>query len=307
MNTATFLAADGTEIYYYEWLPELHIPIKGIVQIAHGMAEHAQRYHDFAHFLNEKGFVVYANDHRGHGQTAKNKNDIGYFASNKGWFTVVDDMNILSLFIKSKWEHKPLFLFGHSMGALLSSTYITQHAQNIKGLILCGLSGTPGIIKYLAFLIIFIAKILKGKKGRVKLLDTMSFGAFNKKIKNPKTPFDWLSTDAAEVDKYIKDPLCGTLFTVQFFDDLLKGISYNYTKNNALRIPKTLPIYMISGTHDPVGEFTKGVKKAHKFYLKAGLTHLSLKFFANKRHELINESHKIEIYNDIHNWLNIQF
>jgi len=298
-----FKTKDNIEIFTHCWKPEINNKPIAVLQIAHGMAEYAERYKHFAEFLTEKGIIIYANDHRGHGKTAKELKEHGFFALNNGWHKVVDDMKILSQIIKEKHPELPFFIFGHSMGSLLTRTYICNSIIIPKGIILSGTSGNPGIIRFVAKFIVFLFKNFKGKRARAKLLDKMTFGEFNKKIKKPKTPFDWLNTDEGEVNKYINDPLCGQLFTVQFFDDLLTGLGYIFNKKNIALIPKDLPLLMISGKEDPVGDFGKGVEKSYKLYKKAGLKNLTITLYPAMRHEIINEKNKLTVYNDIYNFL----
>ncbi|MDD3877253.1 MAG: alpha/beta hydrolase [Bacteroidales bacterium] len=300
----SFAGKDNMEIVTYKWLPENVNEAKGVVQIAHGMAEHAARYAQFAQFLNSHGYIVYANDHRGHGKTAKSVRDIGFFGESNGWFTVVDDMHVLTELINKAHPDLPVYIFGHSMGSLLTRTYIALYPNAVKACVLCGTTGNPGIIRYIAMAIIYFYKTVKGKRARVKLLDTMSFGAFNKKIKKPVTQFDWLSTDPEEVNKYLDDPLCGVLFSVKFFEDLLTGLEFIFKKKYIQRIPKDFPLFFISGSDDPVGEFEKGVINAHNSYINEGLRNTTLKFYKNKRHELINETNREEVYTDVLNFLN---
>lgn len=299
----TFEAADKTQIFVYKWLPE-NMPVKGVVQIAHGMAEHAERYTHFAECLTSQGFAVYANDHRGHGKNIAKASDMGFFAPDNGWFKTVDDMHKLSQIISAEYPGKPLFILGHSMGSLLTRTYICNYSKELKGVILSGTAGSPGLVGPLARFIVFICRILKGKHGRVRLLDNMSFGSFNNKIKNPRTPFDWLSTDTNVVDKYIADPLCGGLFTVQFFSDLLTGLRFIFKNSNLKKIRPDMPVLLISGSQDPVGDFGKGVNQTFKKFKKNGIRNVDMKFYKEFRHEILNEVNKEWVYSDIAGWLN---
>ncbi len=299
----TFDTADKTKLFVYKWLPE-NVAVKGVVQIAHGMAEHAERYTKFAEFLTSQGFAVYANDHRGHGKNIANDSDMGFFASQNGWFKVVDDMHRLTQIISADFPGHPLFILGHSMGSLLTRTYICKYSMDIKGVILSGTAGSPGLVGPLALLIVFICRILKGMHGRVRLLDNMSFGSFNNKIKNPRTRFDWLSTDTNVVDKYIADPLCGGLFTVQFFSDLLTGLGFIFKNNNLKKIRPDLPVFLISGSQDPVGDFGKGVNQTFKKFKKNGIRNVQMKFYNGFRHEILNEVNKEWVYSDIAGWIN---
>ena len=300
----SYSSLENVSINTCKWLPDEEICIKGIIQIAHGMAEYAERYSHFAEFLTQNGFVVFANDHRGHGKTALNQSEIGYFSFENGWFKVVNDMYTLTQIIKKEYPSLPVFIFGHSMGSFLTRTYICKYPKLINGVILSGTGGNPGIIRLIAKLIVFLYKNFKGKRARVKLLDKMSFGAFNKKIKNPKTAFDWLNTDENEVQKYINDPLCGALFTVKFFDDLLTGLGFIFKKKNMRNIPVELPILFISGNEDPVGDFGKGVKSSFKIYKKLGIKDINMTLYPEMRHEIVNEPKNEIVFNDVLSWLN---
>jgi len=303
-TTFTFNSIDNSCINAFKCMPDTGIPPKGIVQIAHGMAEHAERYLHFAAFLTQNGYIVYANDHRGHGKNIIHKEDMGYFAREHGWFKVVDDMHNLTSIIKNDYPDVPVFILGHSMGSLLIRTYICKFPKAVQGVILSGTAGSQGALHYMAILIVAILKLFKGGRGRAKLLDDMSFGSFNKKIKNPRTKFDWLSKDTSIVDKYIEDPACGGLFTVQFFADLLTGLSFIFNKKNLMRMHKDMPVFFVAGAEDPVGNFGKGVEESFKLFKKAGLRYVELKIFDNMRHEILNEIEKDIVYDAVLEWLN---
>ena len=304
MKTSEFKirVSENIEIHVYEWLPDTEP--KAILQIAHGMAEHAARYANFAEFLTNNGYAVYANDHRGHGKTAGNVEKLGFFAEKDGWSFVMHDMYKLTLEIKKRNPDKAVFLFGHSMGSFLSRYYITQYASDIKGVILSGTGGHPGILGNIG---VFITKMLiafYGKKAQSPLMSKLSFGEFNKVFKPNRTEYDWLSRDDAQVDKYVADPFCGTVFTTGFYKDMLKGLLDVSTQKSIDEIPENLPIYLFSGNNDPVGENGKGVKEVYEKYKKAGIKNVSIKLYENARHETLNETNNDEVYNDILKWLN---
>jgi len=303
-NNMTFQSADGSEIFYHQWLPGGKKKIKGAVQIAHGMAEHSKRYSRFAEALTKKGFVVYANDHRGHGQTAGSLDNVGYFADDNGWGLVVEDMHQLTQIIKNNHPDTPVFLFGHSMGSFLSRNYIFLYGDEIKGVILSGTGGDPGILGKVGRYIAKNESKKKGKKYRSPLLKKLSFGKFNNAFKPNRTEFDWLSRDDAEVDKYVADPYCGGDFTAGFYMDLLSGINEINNFKNIQKIPKNLPIYIFSGDKDPVGgKNAKGVKQVCMSYKKAGVKDASCKFYPDGRHEMLNEINREEVFNDVIQWL----
>ncbi|PKN70891.1 MAG: alpha/beta hydrolase, partial [Deltaproteobacteria bacterium HGW-Deltaproteobacteria-10] len=196
-DTFTFKTSDGMQIFTYKWMPDEASFVKGAVQIAHGMAEHAARYERFAETLTKAGYAVYANDHRGHGKTAGSQEEIGYFADENGWEKVVEDMHTLTGIIKNDCPKKSFFLFGHSMGSFLSRHYSMLYANELSGLVLSGTGGDPGIIGKIG---LFIAKMdarIHGKKAKSEIMNKLSFGAFNGAFKPNRTDYDWLSRDNA--------------------------------------------------------------------------------------------------------------
>jgi len=301
-DTFTFKGTDKKEIFAHKWLPENESNLKAVVQIAHGMAEHSARYKGFAKKLTANNFGVYANDHRGHGQTAGTVENLGYFDDGNGWDLVVGDMNQLTNIIKKNHSDIPVFLFGHSMGSFLSRDYMFTYGGNTAGVILSATAGDPGLLGRLGIIISKIESTIKGKKTQSPLMDKLSFGSFNKIFKPNRTDFDWLSRDDTEVDKYVDDPFCGTVFKAGFFNDLLNGIQKINNYSNIQNIPKDLPVYLFAGSDDPVGDFTKGVKKVYKNFENAGIKDLSIKFYENGRHEMLNEINRDEVTHDIINW-----
>ncbi len=296
-------AADKKKIFIYRWLPGMREPLKCIIQIAHGMAEHAARYRGFAKYLNSIGIGVYANDHRGHGKTAGNIEDVGYFADESGWDIVTDDMFQLTERIRRTHPEVPVFLLGHSMGSFLVRDYISRSESSVDGAILSGTAGDPGIMGNIGIMIAKVSCMLKGSRTPNKLLDKLSFGSFNKKFKPERTKFDWLSRDESVVDKYVGDEYCGGVFSSGFFLDLFQGIKKVNKKENVDRIRKDFPILFFSGEDDPVGNFSKGVMKVVKLFKKMGIEDLDYKFYKKGRHEMLNEINKDEVYADISAWI----
>lgn len=304
MKSFSLESRDKIAIHVNKWALQNNIKPKGIVQIAHGMAEHIERYSNFAMELNKNGYIVYGNDHRGHGRTANSLESLGYFADNDGWNLVVEDMYKLTNMIKNENIQLPIFLFGHSMGSFLSRSYIQRYGNEINGVILSGTGGSTGLLGDIGIFLVKNEIKKMGKKFRSKKMDKLSFGSFNKAFKPNRTDFDWLSRDTKEVDKYIDDELCGKIFTTGFFYDMLTGIKNLNKKENIKNIPKTLPIYFISGDKDPVGKNTRGVLQAFNSYRKAGIKNIKYKFYKDARHEILNEINREEVYKDIIEWLN---
>jgi alpha-beta hydrolase superfamily lysophospholipase len=269
------------------------------------MAEHSDRYMRFAEFLTANNIAVYANDHRGHGKTAGKVENLGYFADTKGWKLVVEDMKSLTNIIHENHPKLPVFLFGHSMGSLLFREYLFSSSQEVDGVILSGTAGDPGLLGNVGIAVSKTECLLRGKKAKSTLLDKLSFGNFNTAFKPNRTAFDWLSRDTKEVDKYIEDSYCGSIFTAGFFNDMLRGINNINKFSNIQKISKILPVYFFSGAKDPVGENTKGVMKVVNVFKKAGLTDVSFKFYEEGRHEMLNEINREEVFSDILEWFKL--
>lgn len=300
----SFKDGEDVEIFVYKWEPDGELIPKGVVQISHGMAEHAARYARFADRLTAAGYIVYANDHRGHGKTAGKIENVGYCGED-GFNWMVKDMKELTSIIKKENPGLPVFLFGHSMGSMLSQMYIGLYGSELNGAILSGTSGKQGFILSLG---IFMAKrqIVKiGVKTPSETMNKMTFASYNKEFMPARTPFDWLSRDEKEVDKYINDQLCGGVFSAGFFYDFLRGLKEMHRVEIMEKIPKSLPIYFISGEKDPVGKNCKTIAGLIEEYKKLGIKDVSYKFYKDGRHEMLNEINRDEVMEDVTNWISI--
>ncbi|HGM3508595.1 TPA: lysophospholipase [Clostridioides difficile] len=299
----TFKGEEGLDIYTYKWEDENIKSPKAVVQIAHGMAETAQRYETFAKELTKNGYIVYINDHRGHGKTAKTIENVGYLAEKEGFRCLVEDMYTLTNIIKKENDKLPIYLFGHSMGSFASQRYIMDYSDNLSGLILCGSNGKQGIILNFAQMIINREIKKHGRRSRSNKINDLIFGGkIIKRNKNIK--FDWLSRDREQVEKYINDPFCGVVCSCGFFYDLVQGLKEIEDKQNLKKIPLDIPIYIISGDKDPIGKNGKGVLRLRDRYMKLGVKDVSCKLYKDGRHELLNEINKQEVFEDIICWLN---
>ncbi|HBG4971534.1 alpha/beta hydrolase [Clostridioides difficile] len=299
----TFKGEEGLDIYTYKWEDENIKKPKAVIQIAHGMAETAQRYETFAKVLTKNGYIVYINDHRGHGKTAKIIENVGHLAEKEGFRCLVEDMYTLTNIIKKENEDLPIYLFGHSMGSFASQRYIMDYGNNLSGLILCGSNGKQGIILNLAHLIINREIKKYGRRSRSNKINDLIFGGQIIR-RNEKTKFDWLSRDKEQVEKYINDPFCGVVCSCGFFYDLVQGLKEIEDKENLKKVPLDIPIYIISGDKDPIGKNGKGVLRLRDRYIKLGVKDVTCKLYKDGRHELLNEINKEEVFEDIICWLN---
>ncbi|MBO4381229.1 MAG: alpha/beta hydrolase [Clostridia bacterium] len=293
MKNEQFTSFDGTVLACYLW-DDVKSP-KGVVQIAHGMAEHATRYDDFAKFLNANGFIVFADDHRAHGATSPLSPN-----GNKGFHpgdiyndTVRDEVEITKM-LKDRFG-LPVVYLGHSYGSMVGQRYIEESVDHV-GAILCGSACQKGALLSVGCM---LANCLFGKDGdkRADSLDKITFGAYNKPYVE-EGDFGWLSRDRKQVEKYIADDECGYVMTVAFFKYFLNGLKASYNKENLAKIDVKKPIALFSGDHDPVGGNGKLVEKLYEQYHKLGVENLSITLYEGARHEILNEVNNADVYAD---------
>ena len=298
-----FLSTDGKHnVFARECTPDGEV--RAVLQIAHGVAEHIYRYAPFMEFLAENGFVVVANDHLGHGKTAENEQELCFFAEKDGWNDVVSDMDTLHKLTAAKYPDVPYFLFGHSMGSFLTRTYIIDHPEGLKGVVISGTGQNPGAVIAAGKLLAKLEMIDNGPMYHSPTLDKLAFGSYNKKYDHVRTKLDWLTRDEAVVDAYIADPLCGAMATAGMFHDMMGGLQYIWKTENLNKMDKSTPVYFMAGDGDPVGNYGEAVKKVYERFLKTGCKDVKLKLYKDGRHEMLNELNKDEVYADVLEWLN---
>ncbi|ATP42463.1 alpha/beta hydrolase [Solibacillus sp. R5-41] len=299
-KTCYLQMSDGHEVFVTTYIPSEKAI--GHMHILHGMAEHSARYEHFAEFLCDEGYSVSMHDHRGHGATAEQNGQFGFFAEEDGFERVVRDVFEVIESLRQQLDIKSLTLFGHSMGSFIARRFIQQYSYLLDNVILSG----TGAVKPLHLAGNVLAKQLVKVKGATvesPLLDKLSFGNFNNKIENAKTSFDWLSTDEEQVQKYIQDEKCGFIATTQFFADLTDGLLMLNKVSENSRIRPSLPILLVSGSEDPVGDAGKGVVQVGQQLQEAGLEKVKVYLFEGKRHEILNERNKKYSYEMIVRWL----
>lgn len=275
--------------------------VKGVVQIAHGMCEYADRYADFCRFLANEGFLVCANDHLGHGWSVNDDSELGWIASENGWQHMVSDMKILTEIIKKSYPDVPYFIFGHSMGSMLARAYMIKYSKGIDGAVFCGTSGgVHGLDNMLAFADMLIK--IHGDKYRSKILNKMMMGVFNAKISDKQGDFDWVSSKRDVTDRYTRDKKCNFIFTLNGFDNLGRLLWYVSNDKWYENYPKSIPTLLMSGTDDPVGAYGKGVTKVCN-KLKEHGCNAGMHLYEGARHELANEKNSEDFYEDVLEYL----
>lgn len=267
---------------------------KGIIQISHGMAEHKERYYDFMNYLAKNGYICVIHDHRGHGASVKQKQDLGYFYSEDINY-IVDDLYQVTEFIKNKYKGLEVILFSHSMGTLVARNYLKKYDSAIKKIILCG-PPTENKLADLGILIAKISKIFKKDNTSNKFLNQLTFGNYNKgnKIEN-----EWICSNAETVKKYNQDELCGYIFTTNGFINLFKMMKQAFNKQNWKLENRDLDILVIAGKDDPVIQSEEKFNGLIKFLSEIGYKNIESKLYEAKRHELLNEIENEKIYEDI--------
>ena len=296
-----FLSHDTkSRVASYIFIPKCDSP-RGIVQISHGMCEYVLRYEDFARAMCRAGFIVCGNDHIGHGHTAPNDELLGYTASSGGAMIMVNDVRMLSGIVRTRFPGLPLILMGHSMGSFIARKYVELYGGELAGAIIVGTGGpeSPTALgKALAKLVVKF----KGEMHRSKLIDSIAFGNYNKKFKAEKDEKSWLTRDKEIRERYVADKYCSFKFTARGFYDLFDLLGSVSDKEWAKKLPKDLPILMISGDADPVGNYGKGVKTVYKRMEKAGAD-VTMRLYNGARHELFNETSKKEIIAHTLEWI----
>lgn len=283
------------------WIPQKEV--KAVLQIVHGMVEYIERYEPFATYLNKSGIAVIGHDHLGHGHTAKTENDLGFFSEKDGDRAVISDIRRVMRYAKKQFPDVPFFLMGHSMGSFFVRNYIMKFGKDMDGVILMGTGYhclpearlgeylTNGLIR------------LFGTHYRSHLIDEIVLGSYNRKFAPNRTGSDWISSDETTVDNYLADRFCTFKFTAGAYRDFFRILVRVASKENIERIPKDLPIYLVSGQEDPVGNFGTGVKKLYVQLKKAGVQDISMTLFPGARHEILNEKQKEIVFAYLKKWL----
>ncbi len=290
-------------IHAWRWVPEGKP--KAVMQIVHGISEHSARYEEFAGYLNGLGFLVVAQDHMGHGRSIGEDGLHGYFHG--GWFSAVEDTYQLLDRTRMDYPDLPYILFGHSMGSFLVRSILAEHPDSgISGCILCGTAWENPALLRLALPACEAFCLLDGERTPNPVLESLVFGGYNRRIKDPLTVYDWINTQRDEVDGFVSDPLCGFIVSGGLMRDMLTGLEFIQRRDTLAAMNKDLPVLFISGADDPVGAYGRGVTRAATAFQKAGMKNVTEQLFPNARHELLREAQKGSVYAYVTNWMSAQ-
>lgn len=304
----TFLSNDGkTAVHAVKWTPDTE-EYKAILQITHGMVEFIERYIPFAEFLTTKGYMVVGHDHIGHGQSVASQDDWGYFCGRSPSDVLVEDMHKLRAMIQEENPDVPYFMLGHSMGSFMLRKYLTVHNEKLRGAIIMGTGFIPENMTKLALMLTSVVGKLRGERHRSKLIQSLAFGADYKDfdMTGEKPEDSWLTKDVDIVNTYYNEPRCTYMFTVNGYKGLFEAVNYSCNPENAAKIPKKLPLFIVSGEQDPVGGLGKGVKDVYDMYKTADMLDLTYKLYENDRHEILNEIDKQVVFEDLLAWMNVR-
>jgi alpha-beta hydrolase superfamily lysophospholipase len=276
----SFSSSDGLEIVYYRWRAPARAD--GIIQIAHGMGEHALRYAHVAEFLNRSGYHVYANDHRGHGRTAKGVESLGDFGA-PGWNGLVADLVMVTRLARTREGGLPVILLGHSMGSFAAQQYVLDNSALIAGLVLSGSASVDRLA--------------------IDPSREADLTAFNQAFEPARTPYDWLSRDEAAVDAYVADRFCGFGINKRAMETMAAATKRLIDPAELSRIRSNLPIYIFAGDKDPINHGLEWLKPLAERYRAAGIADVTEKYYPQGRHEMLNETNRDEVLSDLLGWI----
>ena len=294
-------SSDGlSRIHGIHWLPDSDAA--AVIQISHGMLEHAGRYGAFAEAMNAKGIAVIGHDHLGHGKTAR-PGCLGTFSDRDGAFYVLEDIRCISDFTERQYPSVPHFILGHSMGSFFVRRFLTICGEQVDGAIIMGTGSKPAVVLKLGTMVVRRAIKKEGRDYHNETLHRLVLGSYNKPFEPGETEHDWLSRDIAENRKYEADPDCRFIFSNGAYEDFFQVMTELVQKKQFEQIPKTLPVLLLSGAQDPVGDKGRGVKKVYREFCSLGMSDVRIKLYPRARHELLNELNRDEVYRDIESFV----
>ncbi len=296
-------SSDGqTKIHGIIWRPEKQA--KAVLQICHGMVEYIDRYNDFAQYLAERGVCVVGHDHLGHGKSVQSEEHLGFFHESHGNQYVITDIHKLRRMTEQDYAGVPYFMMGHSMGSFLLRQYLTMRAEGLAGAIIMGTGYMPYGLLAAGQMVCRSIAAVKGWQYRSEFVNQLGMGGYNKQFEPSESTKDWITSDEEMRKKYEADPLCSFIFTVNGYYQMFEGMK-TLTKKSAMdKIPGSLPVFFVSGAEDPVGSNGEGVARVFHKYEQAGIQDVEMKLYPKARHEILNESNREQVYENLYQWIN---
>ncbi len=295
-------SGDGqTKIHGIVWRPEMDV--KAVLQICHGMVEYIDRYNDFAQYLAERGVCVVGHDHLGHGKSVQSEEHLGFFHESHGNKYVITDIHRLRRMTEKDYAGVPYFMMGHSMGSFLLRQYLTMRAEGLAGAIIMGTGYMPHGLLAAGQMVCRTIAAVKGWQYRSEFMNQLGMGGYNKQFEPSESTKDWITSDEEMRKKYEADPLCSFTFTVNGYYQMFEGMKVLTKKNAMDKIPGSLPVLFVSGAEDPVGSNGEGVARVFRKYERAGIQDVKMKLYPQSRHEILNESNREQVYEDLYQWM----
>lgn len=301
-SAESFRSDDGATLWVHCWKPSGSA--QGILHIAHGLSEHSLLYDKVAPMFADHGYWVYANDHRGHGKTAGSIENLGHFADSGGWDRVVKDLELLVQWERERHPRLPVFLLGQSMGSFMAQQFLFEYGSLIDGCVLAGSTGKPEWYVHAIRATAWLQRLFFGRRRRSALLHYLSLTKANWRFRPRRTHQDWLTRDTTEVDRFIADPLCDFIGTTQLWLDIVHGMIKIAKPSNQQKISKSIFIYILAGTEDPISDRCKCLKMLAAALRRAGVTRLESRFYPGGRHEMLKETNRGEVVANLIAWMN---
>ena len=292
---------EQTKIHGIVWRPETDV--KAVLQICHGMVEYIDRYNDFAQYLAERGVCVVGHDHLGHGKSVQSEEHLGFFHESHGNKYVITDIHKLRRMTEKDYAGVPYFMMGHSMGSFLLRQYLTMRAEGLAGAIIMGTGYMPHGLLAAGQMVCRTIAAVKGWQYRSEFMNQLGMGGYNKQFEPSESTKDWITSDEEMRKKYEADPLCSFTFTVNGYYQMFEGMKVLTKKNAMDKIPGSLPVLFVSGAEDPVGSNGEGVARVFRKYERAGIQDVKMKLYPKGRHEILNESNREQVYEDLYQWM----
>ena len=302
----TFNSSDGhSVIHCRKWLPGGE-PV-AVIQFVHGMLEYIERYNGFANFLASKGYVVVGHDHIGHGHSVESVDQLGVMTGSHPSDYMVEDIYAHYAMTRKAFPELPYFIMGHSMGSYLLRKFLSvksAYLEDLTGAIIMGTGQEKSSTCGGGLAMVALLSLFKGKNYRSTLIRDMTYS-------KPYQQFDcygkdlsksWLSKNTDNVEKYVRDPLCAYLFTLNAYKGLIEATKYACSKECVSKMRTSLPLLVISGEEDPVGNLGKGTTEAAEQLKAGGIKDVTLKLYPGDRHEILNELDRDKVYEDIYQW-----
>lgn len=300
-ETLTFPSADGKHTVSAVLYTMPDVPVRAVIQLSHGMCEYVRRYAPMAEFYASHGIALAGNDHLGHGDTAQ-AGEHGHYGEPNGRFHLLEDLHTMNGLLHQRFPGLPVILYGHSMGSFYARWYGEKYPETIDALIISGTAG-PSFMNTVGQQLAGLIAAVKGNNYVSPLMVKLNFGSYCKRIPDAVSPNAWLSREESVVRAYDADKLCTFSFTAGTYREMLATLNHVSRKSWAQAIPKNLPVLLIAGDADPVGNYGVGVRAVWAMLGDAGVKDLTCQIYEGARHELHNETNRQEVFDYVLTWI----